>query len=450
MVVSCMRRNARWASAEEGQQDPLLQAFGALKQTLAGVSDLKDIEVDVFLGPFLDVVRSEVVGPITGVALSSINKFLAYGLIDLSSPHAASGIESIADAVTHTKFMGTDLASDEVVLMKILQVLRTILLTPVGACMSNEAVCELMQTCFKICFEMRLSELLRRCAEQTLTDMIHLLFSRLAVLAVPDKNDIANSPVKNSLSRMSDVPRTPAAAVASSDGADGDGGEGGTADTPATPATPATPSTPAPSAAAPEECAASTSPPPLTSTPSGLGSDEQGQGAAEERTNRFGVRFTPREAPSSGTVDGDGKQVSYGIPCIRELFRFIISLINPRDRHNNETMIGMGLSLLTVAMETGGAHMSRFVSLKEYLEDDMCHNLFELLQTENLTLYAATLRVIFLTFEVRPPSPFFFSFLFFCFFSFPLSLSFVYCVLFLFFVFILLFALNTCILFIPC
>ena len=45
-----MRRNARWASAEEGQQDPLLQSFGALKQTLAGVSDLKDIEVDVFLG----------------------------------------------------------------------------------------------------------------------------------------------------------------------------------------------------------------------------------------------------------------------------------------------------------------------------------------------------------------------------------------------------------------
>ena len=88
---------------------------------------------------------------------------IRYGLIDLSSPHAASGIESIADAVTHTKFMGTDLASDEVVLMKILQVLRTILLTPVGACMSNEAVCELMQTCFKICFEMRLSERLRRC-----------------------------------------------------------------------------------------------------------------------------------------------------------------------------------------------------------------------------------------------------------------------------------------------
>lgn len=80
-----------------------------------------------------------------------------------------------------------------------MQVLRTLLLTPVGSCMSNEAVCELMQTCFKICFEMRLSELLRRCAEQTLTDMIHLLFSRLHVLSVPDKNEALNSPVKNTL-----------------------------------------------------------------------------------------------------------------------------------------------------------------------------------------------------------------------------------------------------------
>lgn len=43
--------------------------------------DIHDIDVERFLGPFLDVVRSEVVGPITGVALSSINKFLAYGLI---------------------------------------------------------------------------------------------------------------------------------------------------------------------------------------------------------------------------------------------------------------------------------------------------------------------------------------------------------------------------------
>lgn len=36
----------------------------------------------------------------------------------------AEGIENMADAVTHARFVGTDPASDEVVLMKILQVTR--------------------------------------------------------------------------------------------------------------------------------------------------------------------------------------------------------------------------------------------------------------------------------------------------------------------------------------
>lgn len=44
--------------------------------------DLSEIDVNTFLGPFLDVIRSEdTTGPITGVALSSVNKFLSYGLV---------------------------------------------------------------------------------------------------------------------------------------------------------------------------------------------------------------------------------------------------------------------------------------------------------------------------------------------------------------------------------
>ena len=49
-------------------------------------TDLSEIDVNTFLGPFLDVIRSEdTTGPITGVALSSVNKFLSYGLIGMCS-----------------------------------------------------------------------------------------------------------------------------------------------------------------------------------------------------------------------------------------------------------------------------------------------------------------------------------------------------------------------------
>ncbi len=38
-----------------------------------------------------------------------------------------------------------------------LQVLRTLVLTAAGVQLTNESVCEIMQSCFRICFEMRLS-----------------------------------------------------------------------------------------------------------------------------------------------------------------------------------------------------------------------------------------------------------------------------------------------------
>lgn len=41
---------------------------------------------------------------------------------DSNHDAAAEAIENMADAVTHARFVGTDPASDEVVLMKILQV----------------------------------------------------------------------------------------------------------------------------------------------------------------------------------------------------------------------------------------------------------------------------------------------------------------------------------------
>lgn len=59
--------------------------------------------------------------------------------------------------MTHARFVGTDQSSDGVVLMKILQVLRTLTLAPEGAALTNESLCEIMLSCFKICFETRLS-----------------------------------------------------------------------------------------------------------------------------------------------------------------------------------------------------------------------------------------------------------------------------------------------------
>lgn len=103
--------------------------------------------------------------------------------LDPTHPALAQTVENIADAVTHARFVGTDQASDGVVLMKIVQVLRTLMLNPEGSALTNESVCEVMLSCFRICFEPRLNELLRRTAEHALKDIVLLLFMRLPQFA---------------------------------------------------------------------------------------------------------------------------------------------------------------------------------------------------------------------------------------------------------------------------
>lgn len=100
------------------------------------MSALADVAPQAFLSPFLDIIRSQNTnGPITEAALAAVARFLNYGVIDaqrflrylmktfVSSIKSAHAVESIAQAVTHTKFIGgANAGSDECVLFKILQV----------------------------------------------------------------------------------------------------------------------------------------------------------------------------------------------------------------------------------------------------------------------------------------------------------------------------------------
>uniref|UniRef100_A0A8C4ZVZ2 Golgi brefeldin A resistant guanine nucleotide exchange factor 1 n=1 Tax=Gadus morhua TaxID=8049 RepID=A0A8C4ZVZ2_GADMO len=468
-VVGAIKRNSRWNTHTplDEEQDPLLSSFAQLKDILNSIKELANVEPNVFLRPFLEVVRSEdTTGPITGLALTSVNKFLSYGLIDANHEAAAEAIENMADAVTHARFVGTDPASDEVVLMKILQVLRTLLLTPVGAHLTNESVCEIMQSCFRICFEIRLSELLRKSAEHTLVDMVQLLFSRLPQFKEEAKSFIGANmkmaynilwknkrvQVKMRAGGMSEKwkkqkpsPRPPrhtgrgspsqsahlsnnklsggvpfmepGSGLSTSDSAGSSVSSPSTADSGLDPGSKAT----SREDLSDLEQSSSAATTPGTETPRlDAASDgrrsERGQSTSVESipevledkdsltensdsasvhdmdyVNPRGVRFT-----QSTQRDG-ASLIPYGLPCLRELFRFLISLTNPHDRHNTDAMIHMGLQLLTVALES--AHIAPYQSLLGLVKDELCRHLFQLLNVERMNLYTASIRCCFLLFE---------------------------------------------------
>ncbi|KAF4090294.1 hypothetical protein AMELA_G00050380 [Ameiurus melas] len=468
-VVGAIKRNSRWSTHTpmDEEQDPLLSSFSHLKETLNTIKDLSEVEPNVFLRPFLEVVRSEdTTGPITGLALTSVNKFLSYGLIDANHEGAAEGIENMADAVTHARFVGTDPASDEVVLMKILQVLRTLLLTPVGAHLTNESVCEIMQSCFRICFEMRLSELLRKSAEHTLVDMVQLLFSRLPQFKEESKSFVGTNMKKLKMraggitesskwKKQKRSPRPTRHMVRSPSGQmdqaqlstlsnnlsggvlfidqQGDG----MAVLPVSDSAASSISSPTTDSGLSncskttskedltdlESCSTATTPSIAASTDASM-LDTQSEGRQVERTQSASVESIPEvledrdllidQSDSASVHDMDyvnprgvrftqstqregAALIPYGLPCLRELFRFLISLTNPHDRHNSDVMKHMGLQLLNVALEA--THIAPYQSLLVLVKDELCRHLIQLLSEDRMNLYAASLRVCFLLFE---------------------------------------------------
>ena len=130
-------------------------------------------------------------------------------------------------------------------------------------------------------------------------------------------------------------------------------------------------------------------------TDQGEGADEEEEDEEEEEdkdyVNPRGVRFI-----QDGPNGQNAANTPYGLPCVRELLRFLISLINTK---NSDLMISMGLNLITIGLESGIDYISSYQSLLAYVKDDLLKNLYNLLSTERMAHYASVLRVSFFLFE---------------------------------------------------
>ena len=134
--------------------------------------------------------------------------------------------------------------------------------------------------------------------------------------------------------------------------------------------------------------------------------DEKKKKSTGDYVNPRGVRFIQEinNSASNATTSTTNSSTSspYGLPCVRELLRFLISLTSTK---NSELMISMGLNLITIGLESGIDYISSFQSLLAYVKDDLLKNLYHLLSftsTEKQITpphYASVLRISFLLFE---------------------------------------------------
>ena len=201
-VTSAMRKNARWASgaqlyatkddglatslglrragaSSEGQfggvrrEAQLMAGFLELRREILGElvfpcfvewahvsyhSDKGDVTLLDLFSPFFALIRSPLsTGPITATALSALHTFFVSGFVTPDAPGLEVVLSELSNTVSHCKFEASDASGDEVVLLRIMTVIKDCMCGPAGDRLGDIEVCEMLETVLTTCCQMRLS-----------------------------------------------------------------------------------------------------------------------------------------------------------------------------------------------------------------------------------------------------------------------------------------------------
>ncbi|KAK8813139.1 hypothetical protein WA158_002731 [Blastocystis sp. Blastoise] len=138
------------------------------------------MDAEVLLAPFIETLKSpSVTGYIVDSILMAIDSFLHVGIISASSPNVSKAMSTMLEAVAKCRFEATDRNQDEVVLVHMLDLLRSSIILPIGRLLSDEDVWMIFDTVFASSQEPGYSPVLRRIAERLLNDITCIIFRHL-------------------------------------------------------------------------------------------------------------------------------------------------------------------------------------------------------------------------------------------------------------------------------
>ena len=339
----------------------------------------------MLLYPFLQIIQAKgTAAPVTILALRAIQKFLAYGFVAPVSPRFALAMQSLSAAITHCQFDISDSAQEEVVLLMILHLMEDMLSGPGGDILSDESVCDMMGRGLTICSRPRFSEVLRRTAEASMVRMVQIIFEDLKHLeeeageesealdrqTIRDMDTVNMDPAANG----TDVPaKGPEVSVAGEAREAGEAGKATVTEAREAAETPEPPSEP------PAEPRVSSSSDHASNT------SETARRASAEA----GRPSTSSATESAASVD----LRPYSLPSIRELFRVLVSFLDPHDRKHPDQMRVMALRIIHVALEVAGPSIARHPALAIIAEDQLCCYLFQLVRSDNMAVLQEALIV---------------------------------------------------------
>lgn len=258
-------------------------------------------------------------------------------------------MQLLSAAITHCRFEASDSAADEIVLLRILNLMEDMLSGPGGTLLSDESVCEMMETGLSMCCQSRLSELLRRSAEISMVKMCQVIFERLKWLEV-EAGGFTEALDEQTKGDMDAVKMAPSA-----NGND----------------------------AIKSSLAAVDQHEPRTST-----SSDVARISTVTSTQNF------HEGSTQSVMDDKDSEIKpYSLPSIRELFRVLVDLLDPHDKQHADPMRVMALRIIDVALEVAGPSIAKHPSLASLAEDRLCRHLFQLVRSDNMAVLQESLIV---------------------------------------------------------
>ncbi|EST06230.1 Sec7 domain protein [Kalmanozyma brasiliensis GHG001] len=410
----------------------LLVGFATLKAQLRTCTNFSTFPLPALLAPFLRVVLSpRTSAPVTSAALQAVHKFLVHGVVSLSAPDARIAVAEIAHATSHCRFEASEATTDELVLVRILSVMREIICEPIepgsagfvqtsdpsrqirtlADCLGDDSICEMMETGLSMCCQTRLSDVLRRTAELSMTAMVRTLFSRLSLVppsadeffaagadgaaAEPEHATLAAEPIgedadldekKRRRMTMPDPTSNvfPAAAAQVLEQLREMGEEEDKEEA---------------AAAAVSEKATDAA---QTDLQDEKASSTGAAGADEAQLPTGSDILVDDAAPDAGTEAPAPTSIQiepFGLPAILEVCRVIISLLDPDSLQHTNTMRRLGMSMLISILETAGRSIGDFPSLRALMQDTACKHLFTLARSEDPIPLSLSLRALSTMFE---------------------------------------------------
>lgn len=286
--------------------------------------------------PFLEVVSSpSTTGVITSLALASISKFLSYDLVTEKSPNIEATLSELSLAITHCRFEATDQAEDDGVLLRILSLMDQIVTGKCGRLLTDENVCEIVETCLSMACQMRRGDILRRSAELTMVRLTQYVFSRLREIE-PEKREFLDDDEEIQMAEPRDT--------------------------------------------------------------QGF-QEESNEPNSNVTVTNSGTTHTHHRRRSSIPQSDEKEVAvhsrPYGLPSIKEVFRVLVSIQDPSNYHQyTDSTRVMSLKLLSIAFEVAGADMARHRPFLDIITGTLFKHLCQITRSDNPLVLRTALQLV--------------------------------------------------------